>query len=229
VTDRGFSEADTVAVRDMSNQTTDTAPAPGVEPYDRIRWDIVHGILRPNEALIESELAERIGVSRTPIREALLRLEAQGLIVSRRRRWYVYEHTADEIMEIYEVRAANEGFAARLTCERASEEQLQAIVAAGVAVDGATAEHRVTANDTFHDMVNHACGNQRLIDTIAQSRLFHFNLRLASAYSAEELARSGQQHAEIVEAVVARDGDRAEAVVRRHVLDAAALARRIAR
>jgi DNA-binding GntR family transcriptional regulator len=204
-------------------------PATGVEPYDRIRWDIVHGVLRPNEALIESELAERTGVSRTPIREALLRLEAQGLIVSRRRRWYVYEHTADEIEEIYEVRAANEGFAARLTCERASDEQLQAIVAAGVVVDGATAEERVGANDLFHDMINNACGNQRLIDTIAQSRLFHFNLRLASAYTAEELDRSGQQHAEIVEAVTARDGDRAEAVLRRHVLDAAALARRIAR
>lgn len=92
----------------------------GVEPYDRIRWDIVHGILRPNEALIESELAERIGVSRTPIREALLRLEAQGLIVSRRRRWYVYEHTADEIMEIYEVRACRRRGRCRRRYSRAS-------------------------------------------------------------------------------------------------------------
>ncbi len=213
----------------MSADAVGTSPAIRPDVYDQIRWDIVHGVLRPNEALVETDLAERLGVSRTPVRESLLRLAANGLIISRRRRWYVYEHTADEIKEIYEVRAANEGYAARLCCERASDEQLQAIASAHTAVNRASAEERVSANDAFHDQINNACGNQRLIKLITENRLFHFNLRLAAAYTPEELERSSGQHTELVAAVLARDGDRAEAVVRTHVLDAAVMARRVAR
>lgn len=213
----------------MSADAVGASPAIRPDVYDQIRWDIVHGVLRPNEALVETDLAERLGVSRTPVRESLLRLAANGLIISRRRRWYVYEHTADEIKEIYEVRAANEGYAARLCCERASDEQLQAIASAHTAVDRASAEERVSANDAFHDQINCACGNQRLIKLITENRLFHFNLRLAAAYSPEELDRSSQQHTELIAAVLARDGDRAEAVVRTHVLEAAVMARRVAR
>jgi DNA-binding GntR family transcriptional regulator len=179
--------------------------------------------------LVETDLAERLGVSRTPVRESLLRLAANGLIISRRRRWYVYEHTADEIKEIYEVRAANEGYAARLCCERASDQQLQAIASAHTAVDRASAEERVSANDAFHDQINSTCGNQRLIKLITENRLFHFNFRLAAAYTREELERSSRQHADLVEAVLARDADRAEAVVHEHVLNAAVMARRVAR
>jgi DNA-binding GntR family transcriptional regulator len=213
----------------VSADAVGTSPAIRPDVYDQIRWDIVHGVLRPNEALVETDLAERLGVSRTPVRESLLRLAANGLIISRRRRWYVYEHTADEIKEIYEVRAANEGYAARLCCERASDDQLQAIASAHTAVNRASAEERVSANDAFHDQINNACGNQRLIKLITENRLFHFNLRLAAAYTPEELERSSEQHTELVAAVLARDGDRAEAVVRTHVLDAAVMARRVAR
>ena len=213
----------------MSADAVGTSPASRSDVYDRIRWDIVHGVLRPNEALVETELAERLGVSRTPVRESLLRLAGNGLIISRRRRWYVYEHTADEIQKIYEVRAANEGYAARLCCERASEEQLQAIASAHTTVNRASADERVSANDAFHDQINHACGNQRLISLITENRLFHFNLRLAAAYTPDELERSSGQHADLVGAVLARDADRAEAIVREHVLDAAVMARRVAR
>ena len=74
--------------------------------YRRLRFDIVRGRLRPNERLIEAELADRLAVSRTPVRESLQRLAADGLVVSRRRGWVVYEHTPDEIREIYEIRSA---------------------------------------------------------------------------------------------------------------------------
>lgn len=195
--------------------------------YDRLRWDIVHGVLRPNEALIETELSERLGVSRTPVRESLQRLAEDGLIVMRRRRWYVYEHSAAEIREIYEIRAAQEGFAARLACQRATAEQLAAIKDAAPIADVDALDARVVANDSFHDLINQASGNQRLVALIAKTRLFHFNRRLAGAYTREELARSSSQHAAIVTAVVARDEDSSESLVREHVLDAAAIAERI--
>lgn len=199
----------------------------GRSVYDHLRWDIVHGVLRPNEALIETELSERLGVSRTPVRESLQRLAEDGLIVMRRRRWYVYEHTAGEIREIYEVRAAQEGFAARLACQRASAEQLAAIKDAAPIADLEALDARVAANDAFHDLINQASGNQRLVALIAKTRLFHFNRRLAGAYTREELAHSSSQHAAIVTAVVARDKDSAERLVREHVLDAASIAERI--
>lgn len=199
----------------------------GRSVYDRLRWDIVHGVLRPNEALIETELSERLGVSRTPVRESLQRLAEDGLIVMRRRRWYVYEHTAAEIREIYEVRAAQEGFAARLACRRASPEELAAIKEAATAMDQVDLDSRVASNDAFHDLINEASGNRRLVAVIAKTRLFHFNRRLANAYTREELERSSAQHAAIVTAVVARDEDNAERIVREHVLDAASIAERV--
>lgn len=209
-----------------STASADSSPR-GRSVYDRLRWDIVHGVLRPNEALIETELSERLGVSRTPVRESLQRLAEDGLIVMRRRRWYVYEHTATEIREIYEIRAAQEGFAARLACRRATAEQLAAIKDAAPIADGEAVDDRVASNDAFHDLINEASGNQRLVALIAKTRLFHFNRRLAGAYTREELARSSSQHAAIVTAVVDRDEDSAERLVREHVLDAAAIAERI--
>jgi DNA-binding GntR family transcriptional regulator len=202
-------------------------PPLGSTAYRRLRWDIVHGVLRPNEALIEGELSERLGISRTPVRESLQRLADDGLIVMRRRRWYVYEHTAEEIREIYEIRAAQEGFAARLACERATDEQIAEIAAAATEVDQAGTDDRVAANDAFHDLLNAACGNRRLVELIGKSRLFHFNRRLANAYSPDQRTRSSAQHQAIVDAFIARDPATAEALVREHVLDAADIAAKI--
>src|SRR5579864_7454244 len=95
--------------------------------YERLREAIVTGRARPNERLIEAELADRLQVSRTPIREGLQRLAAEGLVVTRRRGWVVLEHTSAEIREIYEARAALEGYCARLAAERATEAQLKEI------------------------------------------------------------------------------------------------------
>lgn len=199
----------------------------GLTAYDQIRWDIVHGVLRPNQALIESELSEQLGISRTPVREILHSLAADGLITMRRRRWYVYEHSADEIREIYEVRTAQEGYAARLACSRASDEQLAQIQNAAILIDDCCIDDRVAANDSFHSLINDASGNRRLVQLIDKARLVHFTHRLASAYSAEDLLRSSTQHDAIVTSVLARDGDAAEQIVREHVMDAASIAVRI--
>jgi DNA-binding GntR family transcriptional regulator len=92
--------------------------------YQRLRQEIVRGELRPRESLSEVEIAERLAVSRTPVRESMHRLASEGLITSRRRRWVVYEHSKDEIREIYEVRAALEGYSARLASQRATDAEL---------------------------------------------------------------------------------------------------------
>lgn len=209
----------------MSEGRLDTAAVPSAttladEVYRRLRDDIVLGRLRPNEHLVEVELAERLEVSRTPIRESLQRLATDGLIVSRRRRWVVYEHSKEEIRNLYEVRMALESFAARLVCERATDEQVERIAAffdshAGQHADGG--ETFVTFNDRFHDLITKAANNSHLAQLIDQNRLYYFNNRVAAFYGADDIGHSNAQHGELVAAIRERDADRAERLTREHV------------
>lgn len=202
-----------------AERATKTNLADGV--YEQLRWDIVHGVLRPNESLIEAELADRLDVSRTPVRESLQRLAADGLIVLRHRRWQVYEHSAEEVRELYEVRACQESYAARFACERGTDEQIAEIAAAReLATRLADPAERVLNNDKFHDLVNQSSGNARLCELIQRTRLYHFNQRIAALYTEKELAESSRQHGQIIDAVQVRDADAAERIVRNHVLTA---------
>jgi DNA-binding GntR family transcriptional regulator len=218
-----------VAVTD-SNRNRPDGQGPPISQlaYHQLRQDIIHGVLRPNEVLIEGDLSERLGVSRTPVRECLQRLANDGLIVMRRRRWYVYEHTIDEIRDIYEVRAALEGYAALLACERVTAAQILAIRRAVKDLDYADVDDRVSTNDAFHDRINEACDNSRLIEEINKARLFYFNRRLAAMYQPHDMTASSAQHHAIAEAVAARRGEDAQRLVHEHIQDAykfAALAR----
>jgi DNA-binding GntR family transcriptional regulator len=99
---------------------TDLSPKGSLtfEALTLLRDEIIQGKIRPNERLIAVDLAERLKTSRTPIREALQLLEAEGLVVAAKRGYVVREHTRDEIVEIYEVRASLEGMAARLAAQK---------------------------------------------------------------------------------------------------------------
>lgn len=188
--------------------------------YRRLRSDIVHGALRPNERLVEAELAERLEVSRTPIRESLQRLAADGLVISRRRGWVVYEHAPDEIREIYEIRSALEGYAAGLAAERATDEQLAGIVSVfreSKDIVRAPRRQMVEVNDRFHDVIIEASGNRRLAGEIRRNRLYYFNYRLATLYSDEEVSVSREQHDRLVRALLGRDPQKAEEITRAHI------------
>lgn len=187
--------------------------------YLRLRRDIVSGALRPNEALVEADLAEKLGVSRTPVRESMQRLASDGLIVSHRRRWVVYEHKPREIVELYEIRAALEGQAARLAAQRITPErdtELEAMRADATRPD-LEGQPRVQVNEAFHSLVCRISANARLVNLIAKSQLYHFNTRIAALYSTADLAVSAAQHGEIIDALIARDADAAGQLARGHV------------
>jgi len=203
------------------------APArsgPGARPreiYSRIRSAILRGELRPNEPLIEADLALSLGVSRTPIREGLQRLATDGLIVARRRGWAVRDHSEAEIRHIYEVRAALEGYAAWLAAERATPDELdelEALGAAGLeAVTSPADGDIVVANGTFHDGLVTAAHNPLLAELLQRYCQYHFNYRIARTYSEEHLEAAITSHVRLVQALRARDGDLGEALVREHV------------
>jgi DNA-binding GntR family transcriptional regulator len=149
------------------------------------------------------------------------RLAADGLVISRRRRWLVYEHSKQEIEEIYEVRLALEGYAARLACQRVSDVQVKELarLRQSAAGDGQLSV-RVEHNEMFHNQLVAIAGNQRLASTLAHNRNFAFNRQVASLYTPDDLAVSATQHTRLVEAVLARDGDAAEQAAREHIQSA---------
>lgn len=195
------------------------------QTHERLRRAILRGQLRPNEPLIEVDLAERYNLSRTPIREVLQRLGTEGLIVRARRGWRVREHTPDEIGEIYEARAALEGFAASLAALRATDDELDRIRAIHAGAVGTARDRLVEINDAFHDAILDAAHNERLSELARQSREYYFNYRIASLYSDAEAQAAIEQHATIVRALLARDGEAAETASREHVLHALELIR----
>ena len=189
--------------------------------YWQLRREIVRGELRPNQPLAEIEIAERLNVSRTPVRESMQRLAADGLVISRRRRWLVYEHSKQEIEEIYEVRLALEGYAARLASQRISDAQAEELARLrGSAAADSRLTERVEHNEIFHNQLITIAGNERLASTLARNRSFAFNRQVASLYTPDDLAVSRDQHTRLVEAVLARDGDAAEQTARGHIQSA---------
>ncbi|MGI5131256.1 GntR family transcriptional regulator [Pseudonocardia sp. CA-107938] len=200
-----------------------TRPARSSEDvHRRLRQAIVEGEFLPRERLIELELAEQLGVSRTPIREAMQRLAAEGLIQARARGWAVHEHTADEIRQIYETRIALEGYATRLAAERADDTAIDRVVGLHHECLDEVAAGRlrgsvVELTERFHEAIFSAARNPRIAELILANSDFYFNRRIASAYTDAELVESIGTHQPIVDALTARDADAAEAAGRRHV------------
>lgn len=208
--------------------TSETAAKPAASDriaervYSHLKAKITDGRIRPNEMLIEIEIADELGVSRSPTREALQRLVADGLVDLIRRRWIVHEFTEEEIVDIYHVRAALESHAAKLAAKAITSEQRQELVRFRDQfqehVDSDLRE-RVHRNSEFHAFVTRCSNNPRLIRFAEMNNTYHFNFSLATLYSGEDLLWSARQHIEIAESVLAGDSERAAEVAERHAIE----------
>lgn len=183
------------------------------EVYERLRAEIARGDLRPNERLIEIDLAARLSVSRTPVRESIQRLSAEGLVVNRRRAWFVREHTPAEIRAHHEVREALEGYAAGLAAERASAAQRRRILQLG-----ARPLKRVPPQPyAFHAAIADAAGNLPLAELLVANRDLYFNHRVVAVYDEDEIRLAADEHAALADAVARGAAAEAEELNRRHV------------
>lgn len=205
---------------------SDSAPKGSLtfEALIRLRDEIIQGKIRPNERLIAADLALRLNTSRTPIREALQLLEAEQLVVAAKQGFVVREHTKEEIVEIYEVRAALEGMAARLAAQKSGTSAYKEIEAIGAHRDSLIALNDrkliVDLNDEFHAAIFTACGNSRL-NRINRSNSQHFfNYRISELYTKEETKISIKGHALILKAIKNHDADQADSAAQEHVLEA---------
>lgn len=189
------------------------------DAYGLILEAIDVGVYKPGDRLVESELAERFGVSRTPIREALQRLETQALLVRDGRSLIVASLDHNELAELYVVRAELEALAARLAARHATEEEVkvlgQMVESDRARVDDPGALSR--ANRRFHRQIHLASHNRFLIQ---QLDLVHRSMALLATTS---LAAEGRgktalaEHQAIVDAMAARDEAGAAEALRRHI------------
>jgi DNA-binding GntR family transcriptional regulator len=199
------------------------APVPSSERvYRALKHRILAGMLEPGTRLVELQLATEFSVSRTPVREALKRLTAEGLIrVDPVRGIVVSDVDARELEEIFVVREVLDGLAARLAAERVSTTDLTKLnLLMDMMRDAARTgqwEGMVQANATFHDVLHQAAGNERLRHLTRN--LLDFVRRFSTeAFASPERANAVlAEHEEIIHALETRDPDLAERVARRHV------------
>ncbi|MCO6364305.1 GntR family transcriptional regulator [Paracoccus sp. 08] len=189
------------------------------DAYSLILTAIEGGTYRPGDRLVESELAERFGVSRTPVREALQRLETQAMLVRDGRSLIVASLDHNQLAELYTVRAELEALAARLAARHATPEEVR-VLAQMVEEDRRTKgdpEALARANKRFHRQIHLASHNRYLVQ---QLDLVHRTMALMARTS---LAAEGRgetalaEHARIVEAIAAGDGAAADRALRQHI------------
>lgn len=201
--------------------------------YSDLQTAILHGEYRPNQRLVETELGESLGASRTPVREALLRLAFDGLIVRGRQGFSVREFSFDEVQDIYQVRGALEGLAARLAAQRvgsiddATLREFQRVTDHQEDVRAHTrsqsTDQLILANDEFHDELIRLSGNRRLVRSAKQNRLFYFNPQVANRYTDAQMVTSLEGHAAIFTAIREGRADDAERLAEEHIDEALAI------
>jgi DNA-binding GntR family transcriptional regulator len=189
------------------------------DAYDLILEAIDTGLYKPGDRLVESELADRFGVSRTPIREALQRLETQSLLTRDGRSLIVASLDHSQLAELYVVRGELEGLAARLAARHATPEEVRVLRemldADQALVNDPDAMSR--ANRRFHKQIHLASHNRFLVQ---QLDLVHRSMALLASTS---IAADGRpqdtlkEHAQIVAAIEAGDGDAADHALRDHI------------
>ncbi len=194
------------------------------QAYHQIRAMILSGALPPGDQIREEWLAEQCGVSRTPVREALRRLESELFIRrSERQRSYVADWSLDDIEDAFVLRELMEGLAAQRAASRISPAQLAALTSENRAIGAAisTSPPDVTAflahNRNFHAIILEAANSPRLTNLLARLIEQPVVWRTAQSYDVADLQRSHRDHGELLAAFERGDGGWAESVMAGHI------------
>ncbi|QDZ02288.2 GntR family transcriptional regulator [Nitratireductor mangrovi] len=219
----------------MTSQTPDlsmrvqTLPGLREQVAERLRLAIATGKFAPGARLIERELCEMMGVSRTSLREALRELQADGLIsLQPNKGLSVSVVTPETARSIYQVRATLEGLAARLFARNASDSQMaqlrKSIDRLAEVYDNFSAERFIAAKTHFYDILFEGAGNEIAAEMLRRIHTRVSQLRVVSLSSAERAQKSIRELRDFMDALEARDEDRAWQVCTAHVEAAAAAA-----
>ncbi len=188
---------------------------------ETIRDAIIRGALKPGEKVAEPELAERFGISRTPIREAFRQLESEGyLTVIPRKGAVVVSFSERDVDEFYAIKSILEGYAARRACEKLTTREIDKLQAIndklGQLASGGDIKQFFKVHNDFHDLFIRAADNEKLSELIANLVGKFQRLRIASLSLPGRMKISVQEHDKIIEAFRKRDADAAERLVRKN-------------
>jgi DNA-binding GntR family transcriptional regulator len=188
-------------------------------PYERIKQAILTGELLPGAHLVESALAQTFNVSRTPIREALTRLEQDGIIQRGERGLVVRESSQEEILDLYDTRIVLESHAAAIAAERRTSHDLLAMRRAQERVRATGPEDALgmaQANREFHRKIWKASHNESLIDLLERLNLHLGRYPATTLVFPDRPQTACVEHDLLIEAIEARDAERASSVASRH-------------
>lgn len=193
--------------------------------FDQLQNDILNGKYRPGDNLIETRLSEELGVSRTPIREAIRQLELEGLVQSIPNKGAVVKGiSAQDIQDIYTIRMLIEGLAARWAAEKITPEELEELREALELEEFYTmkndTEHLLKFDSKFHDIIFRASKSKPLMHTLSTFHHYVQSARNASFSSPGRAHNVLKEHKAIFDAIADRDPERAERLTTEHVRNA---------
>ena len=190
--------------------------------FNTLRQAILRGELQPGERLLEIHLADKLGVSRTPIREAIRKLELEGLVLMIPRKGAVVaEITEKSLRDVLEVRRALEELAMKLACEKILDEEIEELKVAAKEFEDALKTGDVTvyaeADVKFHDIIYRTTDNQRLIQLLYNLREQMYRYRVEYLKKAENYPKLIEEHNAIFDSLANRSKQDATSSIREHV------------
>jgi DNA-binding GntR family transcriptional regulator len=190
--------------------------------FNILRKEILRGDLKPGERLMEIQLANRLGVSRTPVREAIRKLELEGLVMMTPRRGAeVAKITEKNLIDALEVRRTLEKLAVTLACERITEEEIEALKKAsdhcGTFLNRNDIIGVAKADEEFHNVIYNATNNQKLIKILNNLSEQVYRYRVEYLKHKNNPAQINDEHKQLLEAIEERDVERASTIAALHI------------
>lgn len=206
---------------DVQKEVTDKYSLRG-RVFNKIREDILSGKYSQNEELKESTIGNELGVSRTPVREALRQLELEGLVnIIPNKGAYVTGISEKDIHDIYVIRSYLEGLAARWACQCITETQIAALEEIIYLSEfHAKKEHHeqvVELDNKFHELMYQASNSKILNHILTDFHHYVQRVRMITLAQTKRAERSNEEHKAILDAIIERDADKAERLANAHI------------
>jgi DNA-binding GntR family transcriptional regulator len=190
--------------------------------FNQLQNDILNGLYQQGDSLIETKLCEELGVSRTPIREALRQLELEGLVQSIPNKGAIVKGISpQDIQDIYTIRMLIEGLAARWAAEKITVEELKELTDVIELEEFYTGksdvDHLLQLDSRFHDIIFRASKSKPLMHTLSTFHHYVQKARSVSLKSSGRAKEALEEHKAILQAITAHDAERAEKLTTEHV------------
>ncbi|AFS77231.1 transcriptional regulator, GntR family [Gottschalkia acidurici 9a] len=190
--------------------------------FETLREAILSGKLKPGERVMEVQLAEKLGVSRTPVREAIRKLELEGLLVMIPRKGaYVADVSIKDVLNVLEIRASLEGLAASLAAERITDDEIKELKEKAKEFEQMSKENNkegmIQKDTEFHNVLLNASRNDKLVNIVEGlgDQVQRFRVIYFTEYKNDENIKI--EHSRIVDAISKRDSEKADEVAQEHI------------